>query len=410
MKTFLKIRVVLQKLKYITLLSLAFATSACQQMGTTEVGVRYRNLPSNLGPLDFGGVASDTVAPGQLAILFPWDRLLTFDTAVKEISWPSTQRPEDKDRFEGFVHTRALDGNEVALAITVRYRILPDAETLTRIVRQVALNDAEVRDLVASVARADIRSFFNELRTAAFLDEVSRYGARDKVEKSMSKRLSQYGIEIQRVILDDFRFERLLNDGTVDQRYQDRITDVQKLREDTERERSRIETVKAKKSQELNNVQALVNREVAEAEGYRSQSKLRGDGYFDSKANEAQGILALGKAEVEGMIQQVEALSGPGARALLKLELAREIVKARPNFVVLNQSNSSGALNVQRLDTNDLLKQLGVVEAMQPNQIQPSSANPNSALGNPASGNVVNQSQKNSATVSGPATGQSAPN
>lgn len=334
-------------------------------MGPTEVAVRFRKLPSNMGPIDFGGVSSSMVAPGQLAVLYPWDRLYTFDTAVKEISWPSTDKPEERGRNEGFVHTRALDGNEVALAITVRYRVLPDPETLTRLVQQVASNEAEVRELVASVARADIRTYFNELKTAAFLDEQFRYGARDKVEKSMSKRFAPYGIEIQRVILDDFRFERLLNDGSVDQRYQDRITDIQKLREDTERERSRIETVKAKKSQELANVQALVNREVAEAEGFRNQSKLRGDGYFDSKVNEAKGILALGKAEVEGMVQQVEALSGPGAKALLKLDLARQIISARPNFIVLNQSSGGNGLNVQRLDTNDLLNQLGVVEALQ---------------------------------------------
>lgn len=350
--------------KIVLVLLLGLCLCACQQMGPTQVGVRFRKLPSDIGPVSFGGVAPRIVAPGQLAILMPWDSIYTFDTSVRDVSWPRTEDVLGKSVKEGFVNTRALDGNEVALAITVRYRVNIDPEKLAWLIQTVATNDAEVRELVISVARADIRTYMNELKTSAFLDEASRFAAVDKVRTSMQKRLSPYGIDVQAVILDDFRFERLLRDGTVDASYQEKITQIQKLQQDTEREKSRIETVKAKKLEEFNTVQAAVNRQIAESEGYKKQAALRGDGYYESKLNEAKGILATGRASVEGLKQQIDALSGPGAAAILKLEIARHIMQGDPKFVVVNQPNSSNSMNVQKLDTNQVLGQLGLMDAM----------------------------------------------
>ena len=122
--------------------------------------------------------------------------------------------------------------------------------------------------------------------------------------------------------------------------------------------------VRARKSQELNETQATVNRAVQEAEGYRQQAKFRGDAYFESKKNEAEGILATGRAEVEGLKEQIQALSGEGGIAILKLRFANELMKNSPQFVVMGESSGSGDLNVRKVDTNELLKQIGVFEAM----------------------------------------------
>lgn len=334
----------------------ALTVIGCQQMGPTEYGVKFRKLPPPIG-----GVSSSVVSPGEVAVLFPWESIYRFDTAVRDITWPSA----DSKEGENYVNTRALDGNEVALAVTVRYRVSTDPERLTTLVQKVGTDDAAVRELVVAVARADIRTYMNELRTSAFLDEQSRYRAIDKVRDSMAKRLSPYGIDLARVILNDFRFERKLRDGTVDSSYQDKLTEIQKLREDTERERSRIETVKAKKQQELNTLQASVNRQIAEAEGYRNQAKLRGDGVFEARSNEAKAILAQGTAAVEGMVAQIQALSGPGGRSILRLKLAQEFLKNDPKFVVLSDGGSQG-MQVRKTDTNELLNQLGLIEGMAP--------------------------------------------
>lgn len=343
------------------LLSLLFL-AACQKMDATEYGVRFRRLP----PFLFGGIAERVVSPGETTFLMPWDSIYRFDTSVKDLSWGRSisQQPAG-GVAEDYVHTRALDGNEVALAMTVRYRVAPDPQRLRLLVERVATDNSKVEALVAAVARADMRTYMNRLSTDMFLDEQERYGAVDAARASMERRLSALGIEILRVNLDDFRFERLLKDGTLDTSYQDKLTEIQRLHQDTERERSRIETVRAKKLQERNNALAIVNRQVAEAQGYKDQALLRGDGYFDARSNEAEGVLAVGKAQVTGIIEQINALSGPGGEAILKLDLARELVRAQPRFILLPESTNPSSLEVKRVDTNELLRQIGVLEGLQ---------------------------------------------
>ncbi len=361
------------------LVALLLLLCGCQKMESTEYAIRFRRLP----PYFFGGIAEHVVTPGETTFLMPWDSLYRFDTSVKDISWGRAQRQtengKETETRSDFVHTRALDGNEVALGVTIRYRISPDPEHLKKLVEEVAVDDEGVEDLVSAVGLADLRTYMNRLSTERFLDESERYGAVDTVRSSMQARLAPFGIEILRVNLDDFQFERLGRDGTIDTVYQDKLTEIQKLHQDTERERSRIETVRAKKLQELNNAVAVVNRQVAEAEGYKNQSKLRGEGYYQAKSNEAQGILATGQAEVSGIIEQVNALAGPGGEAILKLELSRQLERSNPQFVLMGEGAQPGSLEVKRTDTNELLKQIGILESLAKERKAPAEASQKAA-------------------------------
>ncbi len=376
------------KLKLFILSLFLLILSACQTpvkyLDVTEYGVRFRKLPPLLG----GGVSSGVGRPGEMMVIWPWDEVYVFDTAVQDISWGvvgahSTQssqsgafggvsqaaRSQQTGDF-GYVNTRALDGNEVALAITVRFKISNDPEKLVYLVQNVAESNEEVRDLVVAAARADIRTYMNELRTSDFLNVDERYKAINKVTASLQKRLGDYGIDVQAVNLNDFRFERVLADGSVDTSYQDRLKEIQKLGEDAQREMQRIETVEAKKQQELNDAQAIYNRQVAEAKGYLEQAKLRGDAYFSSRENEAKGIRTRGEAQVKGLIEQINALNGPGGEAILKLDLAKSLMRTDPKFIIMDSGAGAQGLDVKRVDTNQLLNQLGLMEALAPDKKQ----------------------------------------
>lgn len=343
-------------------------------LGASEYGVKFRRLPPFIG----GGVSRSVGRPGEMMLIWPWDDVYVFETSVQDISWgiggSSTQQASQSSGL-GYVNTRALDGNEVALAVTVRFKISNDPEKLVYLVQNVGETNEELRDLVIAAARADIRSYMNELRTSDFLSVEERYKAVNKVVASLKRRLESYGIDIQGVNLNDFRFERVLADGSVDSSYQDRLKEIQKLGEDAQREMSRIETVEAKKQQELNDVQAIYNRQLAEADGYKEQAKLRGDAYFSARSNEAKAIRAQGEAQVKGMIEQINALNGPGGEAILKLDLARNLLKNDPKFVVLDSSANSQGMDVKRVDTNQLLSQLGLMEGVQPSEKRNTAAN-----------------------------------
>ena len=329
-----------------------------QQMGPTQHGIVVRRLPPSLG----GGVSDKVVDPGQTVIVWPWDAIYRLDTAVQYISWGERGRGTDPSR-QDFVYTRALDGNEVALAVTVQYHLDPDKAKLLHLIRNVATSNQDVFDIVETVARADIRTHMNTLRTTEFFDRDARYRAIEKVKEAMSKRLNKEGIVIDSVILDEHRFERLLPDGKVDRSYQEKIDDTQKLGQDTERELRRIETVRAQKQQELNDTQAVVNRQLAESKGYKDQCKSRGDSYLERMANKSKQIVAKGKTEVEALSQQIRASAGKGGKSLLKLEVVKEILRQDPKFLLLDDSSSPG-IDVKKIDTNELIKQMGVVEAL----------------------------------------------
>lgn len=343
--------------RLIGVMLLLLGLCGCQTMGPTEHGVRFRKLP----PRFLGGIAGEVIPPGKTIIVLPAiDTIYRFTTAVQDISWG--ERPGDEGSL---VYTRAQDGNEVALSLTVLYQIDPKEDTLRELIRGVAVSDIEVRELVESVTLAEVRTAMNELRTPDFLNKDARYHAVDKVRLAIEERLKGYGIRVVRVNLDDFRFERLVKDGdtaTVDTSYQDKLREIQRLGENTERERQRVKTVQAKKSQELNEMQAQVNRWIQEAEGYKNQAVLRGDGFLQARRNEASAILAEGRALVEGLRAQVDALSGSGGIAVLKLELAKKLAEAQSKFIVMGEQ--SQAIDVQRTDTNQLIEQLGIVEAM----------------------------------------------
>lgn len=325
----------------------------CQTMGPSEHGIRFRKLP----PLLLGGVSSAVIPPGKTVMVVPGiDTIYTFNTALQDVVWGGSEGASHSQ----FVYTRALDGNEVALAMRVSFRISDDAAHLTRLVQEVAISNDEIRFIVSAMARAFIRSHMNALRTSQFLEKDALYAAVENVRKALADHLEPLGIIDIRVNLDRFQFERLLPDGSVDASYGDKLQEIQRLREDTEREQARIKTVEAQKQQELNEMQAKVNRIVQEATGFKEQAKLRGVSYEEAKKNEAEGILAQGKGEVQGLIEQMNALAAPGGMNMVRVEIARQLAKSKSKFVTLG---SSQGLEVQRLDTNQLLGTLGLLEA-----------------------------------------------
>lgn len=359
----------IRKVTSLVVVLCAFAIAGCdkgfQHMGTTEYGVRFRKLPTFLG----GGVGgSGSVAlPLQTVVVLPWETIYRFDTSPQYLSWgrgmgegvSAGQLVQDED-----VYTRARDGNEAALKITVRYRIKPNPETLVELAQNVALTSEGVRELVIAVVRSEIRSYMNKLKTSEFRDDKKRNETVDETVEAARSRLDPLGIEIEAINLKQYRFVRPLADDTEDTRYQDRLREIQEKEQDIEGERSRIETVRAKKQKEYSEAESLYNGRISEAKGFKEQSVFQGDSYFTARSNEAKAILAEGNAEVAGLTKQIAALSGKGGQAMLRLEVAKQLAKANPRFVTLNQGRGGASVDLSKTDMNQLIGQLGLVEGL----------------------------------------------
>jgi hypothetical protein len=305
-------------------------------------------------------------SPLETVVVFPWESIYRFDTSPQYLSWGrgigdgggAGQLVQAED-----VHTRARDGNEAALKLTVRYRISPAPERLTKLVQEVATSNEDVRKLVISVVRSEIRTFMNRLRTAEFRDDKKRNDTVDEALSATRDKLSPWGIDVEAINLKQYRFVRLLKDDTEDTSYQDRLRDIQEKEQDIEGERTRIETVRAKKHTEYSQAESTYNARISEAKGYKEQSTYQGDSYYTAKSNEAKAIQAEGTAEIEGLRQQIAALSGKGGRAMLRLEVAKQLAKGEPKFVTVNPGQTGG-LELSKTDINQLLQQLGIAEGL----------------------------------------------
>jgi uncharacterized protein YutD len=261
------------------------------------------------------------------------------------------------------VHTRARDGNEAALKLTVRYRIAPAPQSLVKLVQEVGTSSEDVRRLVIAVVRSEIRTFMNKLRTAEYRDDKKRNDTVDDALSATRAKLSPWGIDVEGVNLKQYRFVRLLKDGTEDTSYQDRLRDIQEKEQDIEGERTRIETVRAKKHAEYSQAESTYNARISEAKGYKEQSSYMGDSYYTAKSNEAKAIMAEGEAEIEGLRQQIAALAGKGGRAMVRLEVAKQLARGEPKFVTVNPGQAGG-LELSKTDVNQLIQQLGIAEGL----------------------------------------------
>ena len=336
--------------------ALISALSGCdkiaRQLGPKEVGIVFRHLPRFLG----GGLASSPATQASKVFLWPWDELLTVDTTLRTISFGN--------EGQGFLYTRANDGTEVALKVALSYQVMPDGRSLRELFESVEPQEEKIEALVTVVARSEIRTRFSELETWAFADVERTETVVETVRKAMNSRLNTIGIEVIAVSLSGYQFERLRRDGTLDTRYQDALKTVRDLFEKTQSTKAGVETVRAKKRAELEREQANYNQRLQQAQGLKDQAVNRAGTYFKVKENEAAGIRAAGEAEIEGLRAQIHALAGPGGQALVKLDLVKALMEANPRFVVIPQAKESGEVQVNRIDQNDLLKQLGILEGV----------------------------------------------
>ncbi len=350
----------------ILIAGLAACDSGFQTLEAGEYGVKFAKLP----PWGGGGVQNKVIEPGEKTFVMPWEDLYRIDTTIESISWGS-RGSGNRPSVEDSVQTRTVDGNEVLLAITVQYHV--DPKKVKHIIQYVAGEKdsigERIRTLVSSVARADIRTHMNVLSTRDFFSQEQRQIALDRLREAMNARLIDEGIIIDSVIYNDHRFERVLSDGTVDDSYQQKIDQTQATNQETEQEIKRVSVVVEEKKIQFNEEQAKVNREIEEAKGRKDQATLRGDSYFKARSLESERVRVVGKEEIEGLKKRIEALQGPGGEALLKMEIAEEIIKANPKFFILNSGDGKEeSLGVQRTDTNELLRQIGILEGLKENK------------------------------------------
>ncbi|MCI5064682.1 SPFH domain-containing protein [bacterium] len=327
----------------------------CHKVESRRIGVRFWKLPTYLG----GGLSERVYRSGEVVIDYPIvTDLYRIDVGLRDVAFRAAEGTA--------LRTRALDGNELTLEITLTYQLSHQPEKLLKLIQEVGRTNEEIESIVRSVARADIRTYMNELRTSEFIDSTSSYGALAKVQEKLNERLGPFGLEFQQLKLDSYRF---------DDEYEELLKRIQQFEEDVKRERERRLVIEREIERDKERAEGVKNALLKEAGGYRERRARDGENYLREKQNEAKSIRAVAEAEATALRQKVAALSGPGGDALVKLELAKQLLAKNPRFIVMNGGGSGeDQLTVNRLDANRLLEQAKIFEALVPSS--PSSSGP----------------------------------
>lgn len=333
--------------------------SSLEEMKEGEYGVLFTSLPPELG----GGISDKLIAPGEKEYVYPWERLYRVDTTIQSLTWGAVGEGDNRN-IEDYVETRSIDGNEVGLAMTVQYSVEPDK--VPHLIKYVGTDQEKISELVTTLARADIRTHMNALDTRDFFDSKKRNKAVEGVKDALNFRLNDEGIVIRDVIFHDYRFERKKEDGGYDRAYQEQIDQEQSTRQKIEQERQRIQVVKEQKLSELEQARAKANRTIEKAKGQKRQAEYRGSQYLEAKKVESTRIANVGENEIAALKKQIEALNGPGGEALLKMEIAKNLIKSKSKFILLNSGTKGGSgIDVNKIDTNELIKQAGIFTALE---------------------------------------------
>jgi len=360
---------------------------ALQQVRNDQVALRFRKLPLILG----GGIRHEVIPPGGKVIVWPWEELIQLTNTQRSESWGTGQGDNRA------LAARSSDGNEVAFEVTVLYQISRKPEELRELVTSIADTDEKIHELVVSQVRALVRQFANRLATRQFVSsdlsselrrvekELPEGGlakkaaavsedtgtfdtVKDELEKALTEALKSYQLELIQLSVANPRFVRYretdVEGEQQDDTYQTMLVNVQREQQAIKREGESRKTQEERKYgekeiaiKEANKILAVAN---AEAERIGEEARFM----LETKQIEKDAIERSGQDMLKSLRAQIEAVAGKGGEALLKLDIARELSKGNPSFIVLNQGSTGSALDVRRTDTNDLIKQLGLLEAL----------------------------------------------
>ena len=241
---------------------------------------------------------------------------------------------------------KTIDGNDVSLDLIVTYSIIPDRTPF--ILQNVAMNDEELREnVIRTVCRSIPRDLFGELDTEEFYVAAERSKKAEEVRAKLNEILEPYGVRVDSVGPQDYRFNR---------EYQKAIEDKKIADQQVEKNRSAAKAVEEEYLRKIEEARGEVAQVKARADGEFERAKIEADAYYIQQQRLAEAIEAEGRAEAEAIQKMNEALAGSGGENIVKMAIAQALQGKR--IIVLPMGG--GGLDVRSTDINSLLQLYGI--------------------------------------------------
>lgn len=335
-------------IRNLVLLTLSLLLPGCVPYSTdsTEVGVHV-NLVT--------GLDSEVYPPGGTYFFAPFiTDWYTFSTQAQTLKMTAALDANEGDSRDD-LEFKTKDGNDVAVDVTVIYRIIPTrAQAL---LQRVAVSDADLKDrILRPLARSIVRDVLNEL-SSEDIYAGKKFEAADRARLALNAALEAYGVQCDNVILADHRFHERYQKAINDKKINDQLVNTN---------RSKSENIKREWEAKLEAAKGQVERTIAEEQGKSQQMKLDADAYYVRREKEAEAIVAEKAANAQAIREMNEALSGSGGRVMVKRKIAETLKGKR----IVALPGGQGGVGVQKLDLNALISAYGLADPA-PNSSQP---------------------------------------
>jgi regulator of protease activity HflC (stomatin/prohibitin superfamily) len=325
------------------LLLVIISLKSVHSTGTTEVGVRTIKW----SPFGKSGVEDKLYDAGATYFFLPiFNEWETFDARLQIVEMTATANKGDKVGVDDLPF-KTKDGNDIRIDVIFTYRV--DRSKAPYIRQFVAKDMVELKEKVfRTVARSKPRDYLGEYSTEEFYHAENRNRAAENAKKGLQSILSEYGIIVENVALMDYRFNA---------DYQMIITNKKIADTKTKTLISERDSTVEMNKKLLQDAHGEVNKLVAQADGEYQEAVLAADAYYQQQTNLAAATIAEGAAEAAGIKKMREAMMNEGGLIQVKMAIADSL---RGKRIVMIPSGNANSFNLQTLDLNDILKQLGL--------------------------------------------------
>jgi len=328
----------MKKISILIGLLILLAGSSCVNIGSNQVGVKTTYLTF----LGEKGVNKKVYKTGYQLYIPPFNKFTILEKTEHKLEM-TRKLGEGSKAERDDIKLKTNDGNDIWVDVTISWEINED--NAYKAVEQLGDNTEQIESLlVRPVTRASIRYFLGKLSSEEFYVAKKRENAAIKAKNEINEQFSKLGVYITGVLINDYYFS-----DTYQKAIEERKLFDQKAEEYTSLAKASKEDAKRK----VFDAKSISNSIIEKAKGELAEAKLKGDAIVFAATKNAEAILAMKKAEAEGLKQLNIALSGPGGKNMVARRLAKNLQNKKIIIVPMTDSG-----NVSIVDVNSFLDNL----------------------------------------------------
>ncbi len=299
-----------------------------QKITAEQVGVKINNIT---GEIEIVQQEGTNPYNGILSSFYVIDSRLQTLVMVENPNRGDRQGKDD-------LRIKTIDGSNVYLDLTINYKMMPDEKSVKNLLQTSGLGNEYKYKWMRDFSRSICRAVFGEMTTEQFYDASIRSDKARQAREELNKKLEPFGIHVETVIADKFRFPKQYEAKIIAKKNADQEVERQKSEANAANEKQKFRIVEATKQKEVSIVQfkgemkkklvaavADADKRVKNAEAYAYRTSLGADAEYEIKEKNAQAILAQRTAEAEGVKKMAQALEGEGGVNIVKLEYAKRL-------------------------------------------------------------------------------------